>query len=97
MSPQPGMMAQPLSHDPAGRIIRSAALHMMSPYADTRSWVQQGLLDYIATQIIYWPFARDAARYDVLASWWAEVVKPTMYPAVYRRGAVQRWVKPSKK
>ncbi|STV27097.1 glycoside hydrolase [Klebsiella pneumoniae subsp. ozaenae] len=28
-------------------------------------------------------------RYDVLTNWWAEVVKPDPYPAVYRRGAVQ--------
>ncbi|STV27098.1 glycoside hydrolase [Klebsiella pneumoniae subsp. ozaenae] len=33
---------------------------MMNPMPIPRSWVQQGLLDYIAPQI-YWPFARDAA------------------------------------
>ncbi len=54
-----------------GPTTRGAAAYDES-YADTRSWVQQGLLDYIAPQI-YWPFARDAARYDVLANWWAEV------------------------
>lgn len=32
--------------------------------------------NYIAPQI-YWPFSRSAARYDVLAKWWADVVKPT--------------------
>jgi uncharacterized lipoprotein YddW (UPF0748 family) len=63
------------SHDPAGSDTRGAAAYDES-FADTRRWVQQGLLDYIAPQI-YWPFARDAARYDVLAKWWAEVVKPT--------------------
>ncbi|MBK0002679.1 glycoside hydrolase family 10 protein [Erwinia sp. S43] len=63
------------SHDAAGSDTRGAAAYDES-YADTRRWVQQGLLDYIAPQI-YWPFARDAARYDVLAKWWAEVVKPT--------------------
>ena len=63
------------SHDPAGSDTRGAATYAES-YADTRRWVQQGLLDYIAPQI-YWPFARDAARYDVLAKWWAEVVKTT--------------------
>ncbi|MGL5239758.1 MAG: glycoside hydrolase family 10 protein [Kluyvera ascorbata] len=63
------------SHDPAGSDTRGAAAYDES-YADTRQWVQQGLLDYIAPQI-YWPFARDAARYDVLAKWWADVVKPT--------------------
>ncbi len=63
------------SHDPAGSATRGAAAYDES-FADTRRWVQLGLLDYIAPQI-YWPFARDAARYDVLAKWWANVVKPT--------------------
>ncbi len=64
-----------ISHDPAGSATRGAAAYDES-YADTRRWVQLGLLDYIAPQI-YWPFSRDAARYDVLARWWANVVKPT--------------------
>lgn len=63
------------SHDSAGSNTRGAAAYDES-YADTRSWVQLGLLDYIAPQL-YWPFSRDAARYDVLAKWWADVVKPT--------------------
>lgn len=63
------------SHDPAGSRTRGAAAYDES-YADTRRWVQLGLLDYIAPQL-YWPFARDAARYDVLAQWWADVVKST--------------------
>ncbi len=63
------------SHDAAGSDTRGAAAYDEA-YADTRQWVQKGLLDYIAPQI-YWPFARDAARYDVLAKWWADVVKPT--------------------
>lgn len=44
-------------------------------YADTRQWVQLGLLDYIAPQL-YWPFERKIVRYDVLAKWWADVVRP---------------------
>ncbi|BCU55666.1 hypothetical protein ENKO_22600 [Enterobacter kobei] len=64
-----------ISHDPSGSNTRGAAAYDEA-FADTRRWVQQGLLDYIAPQI-YWPFARDAARYDVLAHWWANVVKPT--------------------
>lgn len=63
------------SHDAAGSDTRGAATYDEA-YADTRRWVQLGLLDYIAPQL-YWPFARDAARYDVLARWWADVVKPT--------------------
>lgn len=64
-----------LSHDPAGSDTRGAAAYDEA-YADTRRWVQMGLLDYIAPQL-YWPFARQAARYDVLARWWADVVRPT--------------------
>ncbi|HGM5489326.1 TPA: glycoside hydrolase family 10 protein [Serratia fonticola] len=63
------------SHDAAGSNTRGAAAYDES-YADTRRWVQLGLLDYIAPQL-YWPFARDAARYDVLAKWWANVVTST--------------------
>jgi len=63
------------SHDPAGSETSGAAAYDEA-YADTRLWVQKGLLDYIAPQV-YWPFSRKAARYDVLAKWWADVVKPT--------------------
>ncbi len=82
-----------LGQDPAGSATRGAAAYDES-YADTRLWVQQGLLDYIAPQI-YWPFARSAARYDVLARWWADVVKPTntrLYigVALYKVGEVSK-------
>lgn len=39
------------SFDPAGSDTRGAAAYDES-YADTRQWVQQGLLDYIAPQIL---------------------------------------------
>ncbi|WP_128174434.1 glycoside hydrolase family 10 protein [[Pantoea] beijingensis] len=64
-----------LSFDPAGSDTRGAAAYDEA-YADTRRWVQLGLLDYIAPQL-YWPFSRKEARYDVLAKWWANVVQPT--------------------
>lgn len=82
-----------LSWDPAGSDTRGAAAYDEA-YADTRRWVQQGLLDYIAPQL-YWPFARQAARYDVLARWWANVVRPThtrLYigVALYKVGAASK-------
>lgn len=80
------------SHDPAGSDTRGAATD--ESYADTRLWVQQGWLDYIAPQI-YWPFARDAARYDVLAKWWADVVKPT-HTRLYIGVALYKVGEPSK-
>jgi len=63
------------SHDPLGSETSGAAAYDEA-FADTRLWVQKGLLDYIAPQV-YWPFSRKAARYDVIAKWWADVVKPT--------------------
>jgi uncharacterized lipoprotein YddW (UPF0748 family) len=62
------------SFDPAGSDTRGAAAYDES-YADTRQWVQQGLLDYIARR--FTGLLPDAARYDVLTKWWADVVKPT--------------------
>jgi len=81
------------SHDPAGSRTQGAAAYDEA-YADTRLWVQQGLLDYIAPQL-YWPFSRKAARYDVLASWWAEVVKPT-HTRLYIGIALYKIGEPSK-
>lgn len=41
-----------------------------SQFADSKFWVQQGWLDYINPQI-YWSIGYPAARYEVLAEWWA--------------------------
>jgi len=82
-----------VSHDPAGSQTQGAAAYDEA-YADTRRWVQQGLLDYIAPQL-YWPFARKAARYDVLANWWANVVKPT-HTRLYIGIALYKVGEPSK-
>ncbi|TLV11666.1 glycoside hydrolase family 10 protein [Klebsiella indica] len=81
------------SHDSAGSDTRGAAAYDES-YADTRRWVQLGLLDYIAPQL-YWPFSRSAARYDVLAKWWADVVKPT-HTRLYIGVALYKVGEPSK-
>ncbi len=45
-------------------------------FADTRKWVKDGLLDYIAPQI-YWTFDEKAAPYAELVNWWSDVVKDT--------------------
>lgn len=42
-------------------------------FADTRQWVLDELLDYIAPQV-YWPFTRKAVQYDIITRWWANVV-----------------------
>jgi uncharacterized lipoprotein YddW (UPF0748 family) len=45
-------------------------------HADTRTWVRNGWLDYIAPQI-YWNIGLPVADYGVLAPWWAGVAEGT--------------------
>lgn len=45
-------------------------------FADTRKWVKNNWIDYIAPQI-YWTFDEKAAPYGELVNWWANVVKDT--------------------
>lgn len=59
-------------------------------YADTRGWVKEGILDYIAPQI-YWPIGYSAADYQVLVDWWSDVcdgtdVKLMISHAAYKVG-----------
>jgi len=43
-------------------------------FADTKKWVKEELLDYIAPQI-YFTFSYQRASYSELANWWANVCK----------------------
>lgn len=79
--------------DPQGSDTRGAAAYDQA-FADTRLWVNEGLLDYIAPQI-YWPFARQVARYDTLAKWWADVVRPS-HTKLYIGVALYKVGQPSK-
>lgn len=45
-------------------------------YADSRGWVREGWLDYIAPQV-YWNIGFPAAAYDALVPWWSDVVRGT--------------------
>lgn len=45
-------------------------------YADTRKWVKEEWVDYIAPQI-YWNIGHSAADYETLLKWWSDVVKNT--------------------
>lgn len=47
-----------------------------SDYADTRLWVKNHLVDYIAPQI-YWETGNTAADYETLVKWWSDTVKGT--------------------
>ena len=43
-------------------------------YADSRTWVRRGWLDYIAPQV-YWNIGYEPAAYNVLVPWWARQVR----------------------
>lgn len=45
-------------------------------FADTRKWVKNEWIDYIAPQV-YWAFDTKAAPYGEITHWWAETVKNT--------------------
>ncbi|HEX2947590.1 MAG TPA: family 10 glycosylhydrolase [Clostridia bacterium] len=45
-------------------------------YADTRSWVKNGIIDYIAPQL-YWNIGYTVADYSKLLTWWKDVVSDT--------------------
>ena len=45
-------------------------------FADTRKWVKEEWIDYIAPQV-YWTFDNAAAPYGEIVQWWTDVVKDT--------------------
>lgn len=45
-------------------------------YADSRKWVREGMVDYIAPQI-YWEIGAAAGDFSVLLDWWADTVADT--------------------
>lgn len=45
-------------------------------YADTKKWIEQGWLDYIAPQI-YWHIGSKQCDYATLVDWWSNITKNT--------------------
>ncbi len=45
-------------------------------YADTRKWVKEGMIDYIAPQL-YWNIGFTIADYSKLLHWWVQTTKGT--------------------
>ena len=61
--------------DPLGSATRGME-SFYQQYADTRLWVIEGLVDYIVPQI-YWFTGFEIADYEVLVTWWEDVVRNT--------------------
>ncbi|AZS16183.1 family 10 glycosylhydrolase [Paenibacillus lutimineralis] len=61
-----------IDSDPEGSNTRGTESYT-AIYADTRKWVQEEWIDYIAPQI-YWYFNYGPAAYENLIDWWAKQV-----------------------
>lgn len=48
-------------------------------YADSRKWIQEGWLDYVAPQL-YWYIGLAVADYGVLAPWWRDAILTGRFP-----------------
>lgn len=64
------------SADPAGSKTKAGVTSYDSMFADVRTWIRNGWIDYVVPQI-YWSLSYPNARYDVLTDWWANEVKGT--------------------
>ncbi|MDJ0463267.1 family 10 glycosylhydrolase [Streptomyces sp. H27-C3] len=62
--------------DPLGSPTRAGVQTYDDLHADTRKWVKEGWIDYIAPQL-YWNIGFTAADYAKLLPWWADVVRGT--------------------
>jgi uncharacterized lipoprotein YddW (UPF0748 family) len=48
-----------------------ASQHYSAMFADTRKWIQQGWVDYLAPQV-YWYMGQTGSDYKLLVPWWNE-------------------------
>lgn len=55
-------------------------------YADSRKWVKEGMVDYIAPQL-YWPTGGTEGEFSALLSWWCDTVKGTKVKLYIGMGA----------
>lgn len=62
--------------DPEGSATQAGAETYDDLYADTRRWVREEWLDYVAPQV-YWNIGFAVADYAVLVPWWADQVRDT--------------------
>ena len=86
------------SHDPAGSNTNGLESYD-AIYADTRTWVREGWLDYIVPQL-YWAIGFSKADYAKVLPWWAALVKGTAVQLYigqgdYRVGEPGAWSDPA--
>ncbi len=64
------------STDVTGSDTKAGVTAYDSMSADTRTWIKNGWVDYIAPQV-YWSLSLPAARYDKVVDWWVNETKNT--------------------
>ena len=62
--------------DPTGSETTAGVQTYDDLYADTRTWIENEWIDYVAPQI-YWNIGSEQAAYDVLVPWWSREVEDT--------------------
>ena len=77
-----------IATDPEGSDTTAGAQTYDDLYADTRSWVREDWIDYIAPQV-YWHIGFAPADYAELVPWWADQVQRHRRAALRRPGDVQ--------
>jgi len=60
--------------DPTGSNTRAGHESYSSLFADTRTWIQEGIIDYITPQL-YWSTEFPVANYNILLDWWANEIE----------------------
>jgi len=62
------------SNNPLGSDTQAGAQTYADLYADTRRWVEEEWIDYIAPQV-YWAESLAVADYNKVVDWWVDVVR----------------------
>lgn len=62
--------------DPSGSDTKAGVTAYDNMYADVRTWIKQGWMDYVTPQI-YWSLSFAPAQYDKLVTWWSNEVQGT--------------------
>ena len=87
----PGGVWRNQADDPRGSATRAGKTNYDGDFADTRAWIKDGLIDYIAPQV-YWSSGRKDVPYGPIVRWWADTVRGTKTDlyigmALYRAGS----------
>lgn len=62
-----------IANDPTGSKTKAGVQNYDDLYADTRQWMKDGSIDYIAPQL-YWSRSLSVANYSILLNWWNKEV-----------------------